>query len=210
MTPHTAQDQPPEIPQNRYRFVALMVFTLFLAWALWYAYNQQWENAFIKNSNHQSQVVVRQLGTIQDQLQQVAKNLPDSPAFKTDLSRLAAQAADVNHAMKQAATHADVVQITLQLTNIQSEITAIQKILASNPTKHYLDAKLLPFQVISVDVIADQPFVSVSYGDLREPLGIEDSLAGWKLVSADFTRLEAEFENAKGELIKVSVPGATV
>src|SRR5262245_35005650 len=116
MTPHTAQDQPPEISQNsRYRFVALIVFTLFLAFALWHIYNQQQENVFIKNANHQSQVVARQLGAIQDQLQQVAKNLPDSPAFKTDLSQLAAQVSDVNQAMKQAATHADVVQIASQL-----------------------------------------------------------------------------------------------
>src|SRR5262249_24119558 len=112
-------------------------------------------------------------------------------------------------AMKQAATHADAVQIASQLADTQSIVATIQKILASNPAKQYIDAKLLPFQVISVDVIADQPFVSVAYGDLRAPLGIEDSLAGWKSVSADFTRLEAEFENGKGELIKVTVPGAT-
>ena len=77
-----------------------------------------------------------------------------------------------------------------------------------NGSKAYLDAKTLPFQVISIDVMAEQPLVSIDYDHRRMPLSRGDTLAGWQITEADYASSTVEFKNNQDQYVKVSLQGS--
>jgi hypothetical protein len=91
-------------------------------------------------------------------------------------------------------------EIKTQLDNLEKSMST------SSHAKQYLDVKALPFQVLSIDVISQQAFVSVDYAHQITALQTGDSLAGWKVIRADYSAVEVEFENNQGQYVKVSVP----
>ncbi len=73
--------------------------------------------------------------------------------------------------------------------------------------KEYLDSSLLPFQVISIDVIGGEPYISINYADHISPLGVGDLLVGWRVTSADSDQGIAVFVNEKNQFIRISLQG---
>ncbi len=88
------------------------------------------------------------------------------------------------------------------------QMSDLKKAVNSNPNmKQYLDAKELPFKVISIDVLDQQPFASVNDDDHISPMAVGDALAGWQLEKADYATATAEFKNAKDQYVKVVIQG---
>lgn len=85
----------------------------------------------------------------------------------------------------------------------------LEKTVAGNSEhKKYLDAKALPFQMISIDVIAQQAFISVEFDHRIIPLGVGDTLSGWKVIRLDYSAMEAEFVNKNEEFVKLNLPNS--
>lgn len=73
--------------------------------------------------------------------------------------------------------------------------------LAKQKNQHTLPATQLPFQILHIDMIQEQPVVTVNYNHTNTPLMIGDELVGWKLMSADFSIQQANFRNFKDEWV---------
>lgn len=80
-------------------------------------------------------------------------------------------------------------------------------ITGASGNKQFIDASILPFHVIAVDVIAGQAYVSVDYDNHIFPLAIGDILAGWRVNNTDYDLNRVEFVNAKNEFIRLNMKG---
>jgi len=161
---------------------------------------------FAWKSNHEEQSITAQLNTVQRAISQLSYHNQNPEDFKESLSNISNNLSSLQKSVNQSAKSADVDKITAQTTVIKQNIDELKKLVAeSGNGKEYLDAKELPFKVISVDVISQQPYVSIDYQNHITPMGIGDTVAGWEIVSADYDNAVAEFKNSKDQYVKVSL-----
>ncbi len=163
---------------------------------------------FAWKSDHESQSVTAQLNTVQRALNQLFYHNQKPQDFKESLNSISNNMTSLQKSIDQSAKSTEVEKIVAQTTLIKQNIDELKKLVAeSGNGKEYLDAKTLPFKVISVDVISQQPFVSIDYQNHITPLGIGDTVAGWEIVSADYDHATAEFKNNKDQYVKVNLQG---
>jgi len=157
-------------------------------------------------SNHETQSVTAQLNTVQRALNQLSYHNQNPAEFKDTLSNISNNMSALQKSVDHSAKTSDVDKITAQITVITQSVGELKKLVAeSGNGKEYLDVKNLPFKVISVDVISEQPFVSIDYQNHITPMGIGDTVAGWEIVSADYDNAAAEFKNNKDQYVKVNL-----
>lgn len=106
----------------------------------------------------------------------------------------------------------DIQNISSQITSIKEDvnlkITDIKKMISDTlGNKEYLDAGLLPFKVVSIDVISGQTYITIEYANHIFPLSIGDIIAGWHLNHADYELNNVEFINDKNQSIKLHIEG---
>lgn len=143
-----------------------------------------------------TQSIFSQINDIDSQLQALQTNPQNSQGFKDGLVKINADLENIQQS------------ITSMKEDMDTQITDLKKVVNTNPNmKQYLDEKELPFKVISIDVIGEQPFASVNYNDHVTPITIGDALAGWVLEKADYSTATAEFKNEKDQYIKVIIQG---
>lgn len=163
---------------------------------------------FAWKTNHDTQSVTAQLNTVQRALNQLSYHNQNPEDFKDTLNSISNNMSSLQKSIDQSAKSSDVDKITAQITVITQSVGELKKLVAeSGNGKEYLDANSLPFKVISVDVISQQPFVSIDYQNHITPLGIGDTVAGWEIVSADYDNAAAEFKNSKDQYVKVNLQG---
>ncbi|MCD6047005.1 MAG: hypothetical protein K0S08_652 [Gammaproteobacteria bacterium] len=144
-----------------------------------------------------AKATLKQINDIRDQLEALQTSPQSSDAFKENLVKINSGLGDVQQSI-----------LTMK-DDMDSQMSELKKEVNSNPNmKQYLDAKELPFKVISIDVIDQQPFASVNYDNHILPLAVQDALAGWVLDKADFATATAEFKNDKDQYVKVIIQGA--
>ncbi len=142
--------------------------------------------------------LTEQINSLRAQVEKLASTQDSAPVKKLS-DELGVIEKDVSGVAKSAELEKIAVEMETHLDEME------KMIVSTSTNKKYLDAKLLPFQVTSVDVISQQPFVSVNYNHQMMPLGVGDSLAGWKILNADYAAMEVEFENDQGQFVKVRV-----
>lgn len=159
------------------------------------------------HDNEHTNVVLNQLENINSQLQQLANNPVNSKQVQAALLNITQDIAVVKAAtLKDQIDLKNVSQQVISMhTDVNSQMEEMRNTLANNISKHYLDSHLLPFQVLSVDVISGQPFVSINYAHHITPLMVGDSLAGWQITAADYASGVVEFKNAKDQYIQISL-----
>lgn len=95
---------------------------------------------------------------------------------------------------------------TNKMLNKLSIIKAkLEKLQNEKKRNVYLKSDNLPFEVISIDNIERQNIITVSYNHKIFPLDVNDYLAGWKLISADFASQKCEFINNKKQHVLVDL-----
>jgi len=156
--------------------------------------------------------ILSQLSDINNQLQQLASNPQNSQSFKTALTHISSALSSFQKSLNELAKTNDIQKVSSQLTSMQNDVDAqmldLKKAIASsNDAKQYLDAKVLPFHVISIDVISQQPFVSIDYANHITPLAVGDTVAGWKITAADYDAAQVEFKNAQDQYVKIALQG---
>lgn len=161
--------------------------------------------------NKRSEFILRELNTIQSQLDVLSgntNNQKQQSAFNTIQNELSA----LQQSMVAFAKASDIQKVSSQIASIKDDVDLKmgdikQAIMGNNGGKHYLDPQVLPFHVVAVDVIAGLSYVSVDYSNHISPLAVGDVLAGWRVVAAYYEAGVAEFMNDKNQYVKVTMQG---
>ena len=164
-------------------------------------------------TNHEPTQIDARLNEIQSQLgnlQQAVK----APAEKIDLSSInqdfnrletllsdlkSKDAGQLNQLVVESRT-----QLSNKLDAMHTVIDSLDK--KQHPIK-YLAVSALPFKVVSIDSIQQVSVASVAYDYKTIPLEKSDALAGWTVLSVDFTKQKIELENAAKERVLVALEG---
>lgn len=153
--------------------------------------------------------ILSELNDIEIQLKSLANN-PSSNAQKQELLQIENHIVELQKSMVEVAKSSDIQTIVNQISSVKDtmneQMSDIKKTVSGGMgNKEYLDADVLPFKVITIDVIGEQSYVSVNYEDHVTPIAVSDVIAGWRLIFADYDANIAEFRNDKKQYVKVSL-----
>jgi hypothetical protein len=162
--------------------------------------------------NKRNEIILHELDDISSVLHDVASNPLNSKQQQMALQSLEKNILITQKAMVDVARSSDIQKVSGQIASVKDDIDAqmndMKKVISEGMgSKQFLETSALPFHVISVDVIAEQPYVSVEYANHISPLAIGDVLTGWRVIRADYESGLAEFENEKNQLVKVNIHG---
>ena len=89
------------------------------------------------------------------------------------------------------------------------KIQALQDVIASlkgsNESIQYLDKKALPFEIVAIDSVNEEPVLALQYNYNHLALEKGDKLAGWKVINLDYAKQLAEFDDEKGAHVRLSL-----
>lgn len=106
-------------------------------------------------------------------------------SLQTSLTHLQESVAK-EQSLAHLAQSAEVQQLAKQLQQLGSVHHSAHPLKKTRRKSHDIPMTL-PFRVKSLDMIADQPYVSVEYQDNTLPLRANDQLAGWKAININLT-----------------------
>lgn len=109
-----------------------------------------------------------------------------------------------NNQILTSSLNKDSQTILTQLDRLQTHLIALTNVLQKDKVT-YLKPGALPFKVLAIDMIQQQPVVTLFYANDSFPISIDESVAGWQFIAADYTRQEAEFKNAQNEHVKIEL-----
>ncbi|MEO8402581.1 MAG: hypothetical protein ABI597_12455 [Gammaproteobacteria bacterium] len=161
--------------------------------------------------NKRSELIIRDLNEINAEIQEISRN-PKNSQQQAALQMIEQDLVGLQHVAIETAKSSDIQKVSSQISSIKEDVDMqmndLKQAVSENlGHKDYLEATALPFHVISVDVIAGQPYVSVNYANHVSPLAVSDLLSGWRLITADYDSGSAEFENEKKQYVKVNLQG---
>lgn len=162
--------------------------------------------------NKRSESILHELNEINAILHDVEKNPHNTKEQQDALQTLEKNIISTQKSLIDVAKNTDIQKISTQLTSVKDDIDSkmddLKKAVSKNiADKEYLDASKLPFHVLSIDIIAGQPYTSIEYAGHVSPLSVGDRLAGWRVIGMDYNEALAEFINDKNQYIKVSLQG---
>ncbi len=157
-----------------------------------------------------NELILQQIFQIHSELE----NLKSNPYEVKALSQVVNNINDLKDSISDSAKISDVKNISSEIGTVKSDLDnkldAIQKAISTQDDgKEYLDKSALPFIVLSIDVIAGYPFVSVNFNNQILPMSVGDTLAGFRLESADFVLDTAQFVNHNNQYIKINLKSST-
>jgi chaperonin cofactor prefoldin len=167
-------------------------------------------SSFAVDEKSQTQTIVAQLSDVNKQLQTLSSSSQDTNEFREALAKVSKDVSVIGKTVGNLAKASDVREVSSEISSMHSDVDEQMldlKRVVANSSKGYLDPKVLPFHVISLDVISEQPFVSIDYDHHLTPLTIGDSMAGWQITSADYSSGEVEFKNDHNQYVKVLLQG---
>lgn len=161
------------------------------------------------DENQHTKTILNQLTDINTQLQQLASAPQNSTQFQAALLNVTSDVSMIKKTtfLEQNDIKKISSQIAAMKNDVDSQMQDLKDTMVNNSTKHYLNPNVLPFQVISIDVISEQSFVSIDYTHHMTPLTVGDSIAGWQITAADYDSEQVEFRNDRDQYVKVSLQG---
>lgn len=184
------------------RWGALFVLLIVFSWMLFASLKEdvRLSKSILQMESKKAADLMEQISNIRVQIDKLGLGTQDS----TQVSKINNELVTIEKDVTGVAKGIELQQIA---TDMEKRLDELEKIVTENGhTKRYVDSKALPFQVISVDVMSGQLFVSVDYKNQVTPLGIGDSLASWKIIDADYENVSVELANNQGQYIKINVP----
>lgn len=160
----------------------------------------------------QAVVMLNELNDVDSQLNQLSIHSQNGKIFKIALKTINTDLSAIQKSMTENSKRTDVEKISTQIALMKSDVDAqiidLKRVVAGGiADKQYLDPKILPFRVISIDVISQEPFVSVDYVHHITPLAVGDAVAGWTITCADYDKGTVEFKNSTGKYIQETLAG---
>ena len=157
-----------------------------------------------------TQLVMARLNNLQTEFEllqdTVKKPMPD-----VDFSAITQQINQVSERLESfRAANANELSQTLSHTetNLSSKLDSINDVVthldARKGSIKYVAHDVLPFKVVSIDSIQHIPVASVAYDFKTVPLEKGDALAGWRVVSVDYSKQRMELQNKQNEHVLVT------
>ncbi len=157
-----------------------------------------------------TQQVLSRLNGLQTQLASL-QDIAQKPLPDVDFSVISQQITEVSERLEALrATHSDEVRQTLNHTEtaLSSKLDSITDVVSHidpHPSSvKFLALDALPFKVVSIDSIQQIPVASIAYDFKTVPLEQGDALAGWRVVSLDYTAQRIELVNQQKEHVLVT------
>lgn len=172
-------------------------------------YHHTKHNQFLLQQNQQSTRMLQELNTIQSQLEAVADQT-HSRQEESALTAMNTELATLRQLASSTAKTADIEKVSNDIASIKQSVEThaedLQNALTANGFgQAELPASALPFKVVSVDILAGLPYVSVDYAHHTAPIAIGESLAGWRLMAVDDDIGAAEWMNDKNQHVKLFI-----
>ena len=157
-----------------------------------------------------TQLVVSRLNQLQTQLESVQESVK-KPLPDVDLSEITQQINAVSARLEAVrASNVDELSqtITHTETTLAGKLDSITDVVShldqrASPVK-FVDLSALPFKVVSIDSIQHIPVASIAYDFKTVPMEKGDALAGWRVVSLDYSKQRMEFQNKQNEHVLVT------
>lgn len=162
--------------------------------------------SYHKESN---QIAVK-LNDINVQLNKLSSHPKVSGAYESALNAIRQDVHSMNKSVLLMAKSEEVKNVSSQILTLKEDINSglrdLKKSVSSGvDNKELLNADVLPFEVIAIDVIAGQPYVSVDYDKHIIPIAVGDLLASWRVNNVDYDLKMAEFRNEKNQFVRVTL-----
>lgn len=156
------------------------------------------------------------LTAMQQQLNSLTTSLNDQhtvidvDSLTQSLTQLSAQIEHLqqeNAQSLQAIMESENAVVNQKLDELKAGVTELKDL--QHPI-HYLPEDQLPFLVQTIDLIQQQPVVTIRYANKTQPLDIGYAIAGWELIAANYREQRAEFINGDQAHIVIHVGTAGV
>jgi ABC-type Na+ efflux pump permease subunit len=161
------------------------------------------QNAFKEKINGALSIIDKRLSLVQTEMEKTAfKN-------KTDMSSKALK--DLSQTVVSFKNEAQKSLIKSHEENeaLAKKIQALQEVIASlkggNKNVQYLDKKALPFDVLAIDSVNEDPVLALRYNYNHLALEKGDKLAGWKVIALDYAKQQVEFDDENGAHVRLSL-----
>ena len=171
------------------------------------------KNTVTASQNKRNEAILRQLNEINAVIHDVENNPRNTKQQQIVLQALEKDVSFVQKSLKDVAKSTDIHKVSDQIASIKddvdSQLSDLKKSISTNHSNsQYLTTNDLPFHVLSVDVIAGQPYVSVDYASHIAPIGVGDLLAGWRVITVDYDTETAEFIKENDQHVKITLSGS--
>ena len=173
----------------------VILATLFVGLAFYVKQETTQIKLIFQVSEERQANILSRLNDMQSQLNDLKADHESIQSLQTSLTHLQ-QTVATEQSLNSLAKSAEVQQIAQQLQQLVS-VNHASRLLKNKHPKSPLIPVTLPFRVKSLDVIADQLYVSVEYQQNTLPIKINDQLAGWKAIEMNMTDAKVVWENLK-------------
>ncbi len=99
-------------------------------------------------------------------------------------------------------SHEENEALTKKIQALQEVILSLK---GSKKSIEYLDQKALPFDIVAIDSVNEEPVLALRYNYHYIALEKGEKLAGWKVIRLDYARQLAEFDDEKGAHVRLSL-----
>lgn len=162
------------------------------------------------SQNKQAKEIINKINDVSNNVERLTAYTQKSAEFKETLATINQGLTDIKISVASLAKTSDVLKVDSDVIamqkNMNDDMDDLKKMVVSQ-SKDYLDPKVLPFHIISIDMLAEQPFISIDYNHRITPLTLGDSLAGWRITQANYERGYVEFKNTNNKYVKVLLEG---
>lgn len=165
---------------------------------------------FSKVSLAREAEILSTLNDLTAQLVQIQSSQNQITELKNSVIRLEQNMA-TEQSLSILAKSTELQQIHIQLQKMRQELKIgrpTNRTHSMPSRKKHFSRKKPPFQVISLDWMAGQPYASVLYRQERYPLRVGETLAGWKLLQVNVDAGFMVCENAQRRRMKVNLSRA--
>lgn len=157
------------------------------------SHSQRWN----QQAGEQHRSVLNQFGNLDSHINQIAQQAPQFNILNTHFLSLEHTLGDMGTRLAVLATHQDVQNVAAQWQALPKNTTPSEQAPPSTPS--------LPFTVLTLDVINEQPFLVVEWDHRIVPLSRNDAIAGWQLIDAAFDTQDITWLNPQGKKIAMKL-----
>lgn len=195
---------------NISKFVILLCIFLLLVSTIFIYYKQSF---FYNNSEilqeKRNELIVLKLNDIRDAIFTIKNNPIITKKAGIDI-QLEKNISDIQKSFTEVTKTSDILKISGQITamndKLDLQLGEVKNVITQQVAgkKEYLNIDILPFKIISIDVVGDQRYIIVNYLNQILPLTYGDTLGSWRVNQVDYNLQTAEFENEKKQYIRVN------
>jgi hypothetical protein len=199
-----------DLIKDNYLHIIVCSFVIFQI-VIYFYVGYPHENKVTELNKKHNEIMLKEFKDLNYQMQIVAQNKSQKNVYEA-LQYIQKDADMLQKSILLVAKSTDIQNVSNQINSVREDvdnhINDLKKAMASTMgNKQFLDPETLPFHVISIDVIADQPYVTVDYDNHVLPIAVGDLLAGWRVSSAEYDSKIAEFMNEKNQFIRINLKG---